>query len=59
MTCVDVHFFFFVSFLKNMKQIGNVRSNAKYISDETRYPPPTNLIDSERDSELEKYIRGS
>ena len=42
-----------------MKQIGNVKSNAKYNPDEARYPPPANLIDSERDSELEKYIRGN
>ncbi|KAL6306915.1 hypothetical protein BKA93DRAFT_816162 [Sparassis latifolia] len=41
-----------------MKQHGNVRSNAHYNPDETRHPPPTNMIDSERDSDLEKYIRG-
>ncbi|GBE83616.1 ArfGap-domain-containing protein [Sparassis crispa] len=40
-----------------MKQHGNVRSNAHYNPDETRHPPPTNMIDSERDSDLEKYIR--
>ncbi len=40
-----------------MKANGNVKSNAHYNSDETRNPPPTNMIDSERDSELEKYIR--
>lgn len=44
-------------FLKNMKQNGNVKSNALYNPDERRHPPPTNMIDSERDSELEKYIR--
>ncbi|KIP03394.1 hypothetical protein PHLGIDRAFT_130169 [Phlebiopsis gigantea 11061_1 CR5-6] len=43
--------------VENMKTIGNTASNAKYNPDETRYPPPANLIDSERDSELEKFIR--
>lgn len=41
-----------------MKQVGNTKSNAIYNPDEIRHPPPTNFIDSERDSELEKYIRG-
>ena len=45
--------------MKHMKQMGNVKSNSIYNPDETRYPPPTNMIDSERDSELEKYIRGA
>lgn len=40
-----------------MKSNGNVKSNAHFNPDETRHPPPTNMIDSERDSELEKYIR--
>lgn len=38
--------------------MGNVKSNAHYNPNETRHPPPTNMIESERDSELEKYIRG-
>ncbi|PCH37552.1 ArfGap-domain-containing protein [Wolfiporia cocos MD-104 SS10] len=40
-----------------MKTTGNIRSNAYYNPDETRNPPPTNMVDSERDSELERYIR--
>ncbi|EGO00991.1 hypothetical protein SERLA73DRAFT_179008 [Serpula lacrymans var. lacrymans S7.3] len=40
-----------------MKQNGNVKSNAHYNPNEARHPPPTNMIDTERDSELEKYIR--
>ncbi|KAI0926513.1 hypothetical protein AcV7_005428 [Taiwanofungus camphoratus] len=40
-----------------MRQMGNVKSNSIYNPDQTRHPPPTNMIDSERDSELEKYIR--
>ncbi|KAI8972423.1 hypothetical protein BD414DRAFT_517975 [Trametes punicea] len=40
-----------------MRSMGNVKSNAHYNPDEIRNPPPTNMIESERDSELEKYIR--
>ncbi|KAJ9479517.1 ADP-ribosylation factor GTPase-activating protein effector protein 2 [Pseudozyma hubeiensis] len=40
-----------------MKEVGNVRSNRKYNPDEMRNRPPTNMEESERDSELEKYIR--
>ena len=40
-----------------MKQVGNVKSNRKYNPDEMRNRPPTNMEESERDSELEKYIR--
>ncbi|KAI0088309.1 hypothetical protein BDY19DRAFT_985604 [Irpex rosettiformis] len=43
--------------VENMRQNGNIKSNALYNPDEIRHPPPTNYIDSERDSELEKYIR--
>ena len=45
-------------FLQNMRQIGNVKSNQTHNPDEVRNPPPTNMIDMERDSELEKFIRG-
>lgn len=38
--------------------MGNVKSNAIYNPDEVRNPPPTNMIEQERDSDLEKYIRG-
>jgi len=40
-----------------MKEIGNVKSNTLYNPNETRHPPPTNLMEMERDSELETYIR--
>lgn len=42
-----------------MKNIGNRKSNAYYNPDETKHPLPTNMEDSERNSELEKYIRGT
>jgi stromal membrane-associated protein len=42
-----------------MKEYGNVRSNAHYHPDEKKHPPPTNMMESERDSELEQFIRGS
>ena len=41
-----------------MKNTGNVKSNSHFNPDEKRHPPPTNMVDSERDSELEKFIRG-
>ncbi|KZV75658.1 ArfGap-domain-containing protein [Peniophora sp. CONT] len=41
----------------NMRNMGNTKANALYNPDEVRHPPPTNMIDSERDSELEKFIR--
>jgi hypothetical protein len=44
--------------LQNMRQIGNIKSNETYNPDEVRHPPPTNMLDVERDSELEKFIRG-
>lgn len=40
-----------------MKQNGNLKSNAFYNPNEARNPPPANMIDQERDSELEKFIR--
>ncbi|PIL29316.1 hypothetical protein GSI_09367 [Ganoderma sinense ZZ0214-1] len=40
-----------------MKSTGNVKSNAHFNPDETKHPPPTNMIDQERDSDLEKFIR--
>ena len=43
---------------QTMKEMGNVKSNAIYNPDEVRNPPPTNMIEQERDSDLEKYIRG-
>lgn len=43
--------------IETMRQIGNVKSNLKYNPNELKHPPPTNLMDGERGSELEKYIR--
>ena len=40
-----------------MKSLGNLRANARWNPNEARNPPPTNMEQSERDSELEKYIR--
>lgn len=40
-----------------MKEQGNIKANALYNPNEARHPPPTNMVDSERDSELEKFIR--
>ncbi|KAF8270009.1 hypothetical protein EI94DRAFT_1723621 [Lactarius quietus] len=43
--------------VENMRQVGNINSNKTFNPDEVRNPPPTNMIDAERDSELEKFIR--
>ncbi|KAF9467205.1 hypothetical protein BDZ94DRAFT_60057 [Collybia nuda] len=43
--------------VESMKSFGNIKSNAIYNPNELRYPPPPNLMDAERDSELEQYIR--
>ncbi|CAL1709560.1 unnamed protein product [Somion occarium] len=43
--------------VEHMKEMGNIKSNAIYNPNELRHPPPPNMIDSERDSDLEKYIR--
>ncbi|KAG2134103.1 hypothetical protein DEU56DRAFT_809977 [Suillus clintonianus] len=40
-----------------MKRNGNITSNALYNPDEARHPPPTNMMEAERDSEIEKFIR--
>ncbi|KAJ6463959.1 hypothetical protein C8R45DRAFT_1024739 [Mycena sanguinolenta] len=42
---------------ENMKNNGNIKSNLFYNPNETRHPPPPNLMDGERDSEMEQYIR--
>lgn len=42
-----------------MKLIGNVKANEYWNPDERRNPVPTNLHEAERDSELEKFIRGT
>ncbi|KAK0469071.1 uncharacterized protein EV420DRAFT_1492337 [Desarmillaria tabescens] len=43
--------------VENMKNMGNVKSNAIFNPNEIRHPPPPSLMDPERDSELEQYIR--
>ncbi|KAG9128590.1 hypothetical protein FRC07_000023 [Ceratobasidium sp. 392] len=43
--------------IESVKTIGNINANAKWNPNEARHPPPTNLEESERDSEMEKYIR--
>ncbi|KAF8208138.1 hypothetical protein K438DRAFT_1813482 [Mycena galopus ATCC 62051] len=42
---------------ENMKNIGNLKSNQYHNPNEARHPPPPNLMDGERDSEMEQYIR--
>ncbi|KAJ7253013.1 hypothetical protein B0H12DRAFT_1210604 [Mycena haematopus] len=42
---------------ENMKNNGNIKSNLFYNPNETRHPPPPNLMDGERDSEMEQFIR--
>ncbi|KAL5514781.1 hypothetical protein ACEPAG_2097 [Sanghuangporus baumii] len=43
--------------VENMKTIGNIKANQYWNPDERKHPLPTNMEESERDSELEKYIR--
>ncbi|KAF8065075.1 hypothetical protein FPV67DRAFT_168049 [Lyophyllum atratum] len=43
--------------VENMRSMGNANSNAIHNPNEVRHPPPANLMDAERDSELEQYIR--
>ncbi|KDQ12416.1 hypothetical protein BOTBODRAFT_189158 [Botryobasidium botryosum FD-172 SS1] len=43
--------------LESVKQIGNIKANAFYNPNEQRNPPPTNFNESERHSDMEKYIR--
>ncbi|KAK0498851.1 hypothetical protein EDD18DRAFT_1154082 [Armillaria luteobubalina] len=43
--------------VENMKNMGNVKSNAIFNPNEIRHPPPPSLMDAERDSDLEQYIR--
>jgi hypothetical protein len=44
---------------QHMRQVGNIKSNEIYNPDEVRHPPPANTIDVARDSEIEKFIRGT
>lgn len=43
--------------LQHMKSMGNVKSNAIYNPNEIRNPPPPNMDDTDRDSEIEQHIR--
>ncbi|KAH8829212.1 hypothetical protein DL96DRAFT_1679653 [Flagelloscypha sp. PMI_526] len=43
--------------VERMREMGNLNSNAIFNPNETRFPPPPNTVDPERDSELELYIR--
>lgn len=43
--------------VEHMRQMGNIKSNEMYNRDEVRHPPPANMTDVARDSEIEKFIR--
>ncbi|KAG8942148.1 hypothetical protein FRC04_003838 [Tulasnella sp. 424] len=43
--------------VESMKNMGNTKANELYNPDPLRNPPPTNMEDGERDSEIETYIR--
>lgn len=43
--------------VERMREYGNIKSNLYFNPDEKRNRPPANVTDSERDSELEKFIR--
>ena len=43
--------------IQTLRSIGNAKSNEIYNPNETKNPPPTTSDSSERDSEMEKYIR--
>ncbi|KAJ7069914.1 hypothetical protein C8F01DRAFT_1246080 [Mycena amicta] len=43
--------------IDRMREMGNVNSNLIHNANETRHPPPPNLLDGERDSEMEQYVR--
>ncbi|MBW0495483.1 hypothetical protein O181_035198 [Austropuccinia psidii MF-1] len=43
--------------IEKMKSLGNLKVNRYYNPNEAKNPPPTDLEESERDSQLEKYIR--
>jgi hypothetical protein len=44
---------------QTMKNMGNIKANQLYNPDERRNPPPANLEDTDRGSDLENYIRVS
>jgi hypothetical protein len=43
--------------IQTLRSIGNMKSNLIYNPNERKNPPPTSTDSSERDSDLEKYIR--
>lgn len=43
--------------LQFMRSMGNTKANTIYNPNELRHPPPPNLEDTDRDSEIEQYIR--
>ncbi|KIO30616.1 hypothetical protein M407DRAFT_20336, partial [Tulasnella calospora MUT 4182] len=43
--------------VESVRNMGNTKANALYNPDPLRNPPPTNMEDGERDSEIETYIR--
>ena len=42
-----------------MRVIGNIKANQYWNPDERKHPLPANFEETERDSELEKFIRGA
>ncbi|KAG0151466.1 hypothetical protein CROQUDRAFT_544186 [Cronartium quercuum f. sp. fusiforme G11] len=42
--------------VESMKSKGNLKANSQWNPNEAKNPPPTDLEESERDSELEKFI---
>ncbi|CAH7687932.1 expressed protein [Phakopsora pachyrhizi] len=54
---VEFELIFITLTQKQMKTIGNIKSNQYYNPNDAKHPHPTDLEESERDSELEKYIR--
>ncbi|KAF8333152.1 putative GTPase activating protein for Arf-domain-containing protein [Cantharellus anzutake] len=43
--------------VESMKNMGNSKANSTYNPDERKNPPPTNADESDRGSEMEKFIR--
>lgn len=41
-----------------MRQNGNLKCNRLYNPDESANPPPMNMVSTERDGELERFLRG-
>ncbi|KAH9819281.1 putative GTPase activating protein for Arf-domain-containing protein [Melampsora americana] len=43
--------------VERMRSIGNIKANMQWNPNAAKNPPPTDLEESERDSQLERYIR--